>query len=79
MKKGGQLCMEINSERDKEINTTKSRVRAKVEHPFLALKRIWGFAKVRYRGLAKNANRTFAMLALINIDKWGKPLGVIRA
>jgi transposase, IS5 family len=35
------------SERDKEINTTKSRVRAKVEHRFLALKRIWGFAKVR--------------------------------
>ena len=67
------------SERDKEINTTKSRVRAKVEHPFLTLKRIWGFSKVRYRGLAKNANRTFAMLALINIDKWGKPLGVIRA
>ena len=67
------------NERDKEINTTKSRVRAKVEHPFLTLKRIWGFAKVRYRGLANNANRTFAMLALINIDKWGKPLGVIRA
>ena len=67
------------NERDKEINTTKSRVRAKVEHPFLTLKRIWGFAKVRYRGLANNANRTFAMLSLINIDKWGKPLGVIRA
>ena len=63
------------TERDKEVNTTKSRVRAKVEHPFLTLKRIWGFAKVRYRGLAKNANRTFAMLALINIEKWGKPLG----
>ena len=67
------------SERDKEINTFKSRIRAKVEHPFLTLKRIWGFAKVQYRGLAKNANRTFAMLALINIDKWGKPLGAIRA
>jgi transposase, IS5 family len=62
------------SERDKEINRTKSQTRAKVEHPFLTLKRIWGFAKVRYRGLAKNANRVFAMLALINIDKWNKPL-----
>ena len=60
--------------RDKEINRTKSQTRAKVEHPFLTLKRIWGFAKVRYRGLAKNANRVFAMLALININKWGKPL-----
>ena len=63
------------SERDKEINTTKSQTRAKVEHPFLTLKRHWGFAKARYRGLAKNANRVFAMLALVNIDKWGRPLG----
>jgi transposase, IS5 family len=62
------------TERDKQTNTTKSKVRAKVEHPFLTLKRIWGFAKVRYRGLAKNANRTFAMLALINIERWGRPL-----
>jgi hypothetical protein len=42
-------------------------VRAKVEHPFLTLKRLWGFAKTRYRGLAKNANRAFAMLALLNV------------
>jgi hypothetical protein len=32
-------------------------VRAKVEHPFCVVKRLWGFTKVRYRGLAKNANR----------------------
>lgn len=62
------------SERDKEINKTKSQTRAKVEHAFLPLKRLWGFTKVRYRGLAKNANRVFAMLALVNINKWGKPL-----
>jgi transposase, IS5 family len=62
------------TERDKEVNRTKSQTRAKVEHSFLTLKRIWGFAKVRYRGLAKNANRVFAMLALINIDKWNRPL-----
>ena len=63
------------TERDKQVNRTKSQTRAKLEHPFLTLKRIWGFAEVRYRGLAKNANRAFAMLALINIDRWGKPLG----
>ena len=63
------------SARDKEVNTTKSYTRAKVEHPFLNLKRHWGFTKARYWGTAKNANRAFAMLALINIDKWGKPLG----
>jgi transposase, IS5 family len=62
------------TECDRQINRTKSQTRAKVEHPFLTLKRIWGFAKVRYRGLAKNANRVFAMLALINIDKWNRPL-----
>ena len=59
---------------DKETNRRKSQVRAKVEHPFRPLKNIYGFAKVRYRGLMKNANRAFAMLALINLDKWGLPL-----
>jgi IS5 family transposase len=62
------------SDADKATNRRKSAVRAKVEHPFLILKRLWGFAKVRYRGLAKNANRAFAMLAMINLSKWGKPL-----
>ena len=59
---------------DKETNRRKSSIRAKVEHPFLKLKRIWGFAKTRYRGLAKNANRAFAMLAMANLVKWGRPL-----
>jgi IS5 family transposase len=62
------------SDADKQTNRRKSAVRSKVEHPFLTLKRIWGFAKARYRGLAKNANRAFAMLALINLSKWGRPL-----
>lgn len=59
---------------DKATNRRKSSVRSKIEHPFLTLKRLWGFAKVRYRGLAKNANRAFAMLAMLNINKWGRPL-----
>lgn len=64
---------------DKETNHRKSQVRAKVEHPFRPFKNIFGFAKVRYRGLMKNANRAYALLALINIGKWGRPLtGVIR-
>ena len=62
------------TEKDRESNRRKSSVRSKVEHPFLTLKRLWGFAKTRYRGLAKNANRTFTMLAMINIVKWGRPL-----
>jgi IS5 family transposase len=48
-------------------NRLKSQVRAKVEHAFLVIKRIFGFAKVRYRGLAKNANRLFATAALANL------------
>ena len=67
------------TEADKATNRRKSSVRSKVEHPFLTLKRLWGFAKVRYRGLAKNANRAFAMLAMLNLLKWGRPLtGVVR-
>jgi IS5 family transposase len=34
-------------------NRSKSRVRAKVEHPFRILKRIFGFEMTRYRGLAR--------------------------
>ena len=48
-------------------NTTKSKVRAKIEHAFLILKRIFGFTKVRDRGLMKNANRLFVTCALANL------------
>ena len=48
-------------------NRTKSSVRAKVEHPFLVIKRIFRFAKTRYRGLHKNANRLFVTCALTNL------------
>ena len=37
-------------ELQKAKNRVKARVRAKVEHPFRILKRIFGFEKVRYRG-----------------------------
>jgi len=48
-------------------NRNKSRIRARVEHVFCVVKRLWGFSKVRYRGLAKNATRAFTALALANI------------
>ena len=50
-------------------NHTKSKVRAKGEHPFLTIKRIFGFACVRCRGLAKNANRLFVACALANLHR----------
>jgi IS5 family transposase len=38
-----------------------------VEHAFLVIKRQWGFTKVRYRGLAKNTVRAYALCALANL------------
>ncbi len=55
------------SDEDQARNRTKSRVRAKVEHPLLVLKRVFGFHKVRYRGLDKNANRLFVACGLVNL------------
>lgn len=49
------------------INRSRSRVRARGEHPFLVVKHLWGFRKVRYRGLAKNTARVFAIFALANL------------
>ena len=48
-------------------NRNKSRIRSKVEHVFQILKLKFGFVKVRYRGLKKNANRLFAACALVNL------------
>ena len=48
-------------------NRTKSTVRSKVEHVFGVIKLKFGFTKVRYRGLAKNANRLFVTAALVNL------------
>ena len=45
----------------------KSRIRARVEHSIGGIKRVFGFTKVRYRGLAKNGNRVFVTTALANI------------
>ena len=48
-------------------NRTKSKVRAKVEHAFLVIKRIFGWAKVRYRGLAKNTHWLYISCGLANL------------
>ena len=45
----------------------KASIRAKVEHPFLWVKRRFGYAKVRYRGLAKNTQRLALLLGLTNL------------
>lgn len=55
------------TEFEKACNQRWSSVRAFVEHPFHVIKRLWGFVKVRYRGLAKNTARVFALMALANL------------
>ena len=55
------------TDKERSKNTTKSKVRAKGEHPFLIIKRVFGFTHVRYRGLAKNRNRFEVACALANI------------
>jgi len=57
----------VVDEREWAKNRTKSKVRAKVEHAFFVIKRVFGFAKVRYRGLHKNAHRLFVACALANL------------
>lgn len=57
----------LTEQLERLVNRAKSRVRARVEHVFAVVKRLWGFDKVRYRGLAKNATRSFVALGLANI------------
>lgn len=52
---------------EKAKNRTKSQVRAKVEHSIGVIKRIFGFSKTRYRGLAKNLHRLEVSAALANL------------
>jgi IS5 family transposase len=49
------------------LNRLHSRVRSRVEHVFGVIKCVFGFNKLRYRGLAKNANRLFVAAALCNL------------
>ncbi len=60
-------------------NRTKARVRAKVEHPFRILKRVFGFVKVRFRGLKKNHDHLCAAFALVNLYMHRKRLAPLGA
>ena len=50
-----------------ELEKLKAQVRAKVEHPFHVVKNLFGFRKVRYRGLAKNTAQLHTLFALANL------------
>jgi IS5 family transposase len=64
-------------ELQKKKNRSKSSVRAKVEHVFRTLKRVFGFDTVRYKGLAKNHHRLCANFALVNLYMHRKRLAVL--
>jgi IS5 family transposase len=64
-------------EEQKRKNRTKARVRAKVEWPFRVLKRVFGFTRVRYRGLKKNHEWICAGFALVNLYQSRKRLARI--
>lgn len=57
----------VVDEAEKARNRSKSKVRAKVEHSIGVIKRVFGFVKLRYRGLDKNAHRLFVTCALANL------------
>jgi IS5 family transposase len=54
-------------EQERAKNRMKSSVRSKVEHPFQVMKVKFGFVKVRYRGLKKNAHQLFVICGLVNL------------
>ena len=66
MRPGSRRKLEPGSE-EALAEKAKASVRAKVEHPFLKVKRLFGYVKVRYRGLAKNAERLALLFGLGNL------------
>src|ERR1700757_4370382 len=57
----------VVDEVERAKNRTKSKVRSRVEHAIGVIKRVFGFAKVRYRGLNKNLHRLLVTCALANL------------
>ena len=55
------------SDKQMAANKNKSSIRAHVEYPFLVIKKIFGWSKVRYKGLAKNVHQLNVPCALTNL------------
>ncbi len=65
--KGGKRRLLDKSGAAEAAEKSKASVRAKGEHPFLYVKCHFGYAKVRYRGLAKNTQRIALLLGFTNL------------
>ena len=55
------------SDANKRFNHRMSSIRARVEHVFRVIKRQFGYTKVRYKGIAKNAAQVFSLIGLTNL------------
>ncbi len=51
----------------KAVEKAKASVRAFVEHPFHIVKNLFGYRKVRCRGLAKNGHQLYTLFGLANV------------
>ena len=67
------------TEEDLEWNREQHHIRAKGEHAFLVVKHLWGYRKVRYKGLLKNTTQVFSLFALANLYLVRKELSLLRA
>jgi IS5 family transposase len=70
MRPGKRKALNLNRASERfmdELETIKARIRAKVEHPFRVVKQQFGYAKTRYRGLAKNTDRLVMLFAMSNL------------
>ena len=61
---------------DLSFNRKSNRTRARVEHPFGVIKHLWGYRKVRYRGLTKNTAQIFTLFTLANFHLVRRELAV---
>lgn len=62
---------------DRAFNRKSNKTRAKVEHAFGVVKHLWGYRKVKYKGLAKNAAQVFSLFMLSNLYMARKELAVL--
>lgn len=74
IKKGGRWRIQRKArrgkaltEQEKQWNRSRSKIRSLVEHPFGVIKHLWGYRKVRYRGIPKNASQVFTLMMLSNL------------
>ena len=78
MRPGSRRKLDPES-RDALAEKLKAQVRAKVEHPFLRVKRLFGYGKVRYRGLGEERGASgAAVCAGQSADGGGSTVGLVR-